>query len=167
MKPHHLLINSLLLISAGTVMADSVATAHQAPRNFVQTAKAVTFKTGKSGQVEMTLHGVSGKTLWFSDRPMRKACTYTTQYFVKNWYTPAQSGFNNDSPNATLTANARDDDAGDTVMSVMQLSNPQYSVAKLTLSYTISRIFHHGKQAKTLHNASLFIDVCFPPFGGC
>jgi hypothetical protein len=64
---------------------------------FVQAAHGVSFTGG-----QLTLHGVSPTTLFFSDRPTRIAGHVLTRRFLADWAKGADS-FATDPPNATLS----------------------------------------------------------------
>jgi hypothetical protein len=63
---------------------------------FVQNAQAVSLKDGV-----LTLKGIGGETLYFSDRPDRIVGRVTTKEFVDHWGTGDDS-FKQDPPNAVL-----------------------------------------------------------------
>ena len=116
---------------------------------FVQDAEDVSFAEGK-----MTLQGISGTTVFFSDRPDRIAGHMTTEDFVKNWG-KGEDSFEMDNPNATLAIfNEREP-----TDIVVELSNPVFG--KDSLTYDI-RILE-GKIPEASGECSLFIDVIGRP----
>jgi hypothetical protein len=99
---------------------------------FSQSALRGELKRAGKGRRVLTLHGVSRQTVWFQDRPGRKAGQTATGNFVRDW---ARMGFADDVPNAALTLlNAKDD--SDTVV-VELAGRPHYDGARHTISYTV------------------------------
>lgn len=77
-------ITGLALLSTAAIAVAHNATTDthkKAELNFVQTAKKITFNHSKSGHASMTLHGVASKTLWFANRPVRKAGSHNTTIY--------------------------------------------------------------------------------------
>jgi hypothetical protein len=65
---------------------------------FVQTAGSLS----SEGDKQITLHGLSASTLYFSDRPQREVGHMSTQRFVKLWG-DGENSFEVDPPNAVLS----------------------------------------------------------------
>ena len=66
---------------------------------FVQTADGMSFDKAAS---KLTLHGVGGVTLFFSDRPQRVAGNMKTTAFIPFW-SKGKDSFLSDPPNADLS----------------------------------------------------------------
>ena len=116
---------------------------------FVQNAKDVSFAGDK-----MTLKGISGVTILFSDRPDRIAGHMTTADFVKNW-NMGKDSFKIDNPNAAL-AIFGEKEPNDVVI---ELSNP--ALENDSLTYDIKVL--EGSIPKTTGECSLFIDLIGRP----
>lgn len=116
---------------------------------FVQNAKDVSFAEGK-----MTLKGISGVTILFSDRPDRIAGHMTTADFAKNW-NMGKDSFRIDNPNATL-AIFGEKEPNDVVV---ELSDPVLEGDNLT--YGIKLL--EGSIPKETGECSLFIDIIGRP----
>ena len=116
---------------------------------FVQNAKDVSFTEGK-----MTLKGISGVTILFSDRPDRIAGHMTTEDFAKNW-NMGKDSFRIDNPNAAL-AIFGEKEPNDVVV---ELSNPVLENGNLTYDIKVLE----GTLPKTSGECSLFIDVIGRP----
>lgn len=116
---------------------------------FVQNAKDVSLTDAK-----LTLKGISGATVLFSDRPDRIAGHMTTADFVKNW-NMGEDSFRIDNPNATL-AIFGEKEPNDVVV---ELSNPV--LENDDLSYDIKVL--EGSIPKQGGECSLFIDIIGRP----
>lgn len=113
----------LMLAAAlpGAIVASQSAKGEEPPSEkgkvqylFVQNGKDVSLRDAK-----MTLKGISGVTILFSDRPDRIAGHMTTADFVKNW-NMGEDSFRIDNPNASL-AIFGEKEPNDVVV---ELSNP-------------------------------------------
>ena len=132
--------------------AEEMASAHQGVEYlYVQTAHAVTFEGN-----EMTLHGVSPTTLFFSDRPERIAGHGATTEVVQDW-ADGKDSFKKDPPNATLSIL----EVGDAEVEdlVVVLRNPRLKGDQLTYAIQVldGTIPEHGGAS------ALFIDIIGRP----
>lgn len=130
---------------------------------FTQSATSGTFTREGSGQHTLTLRGVGQQTVWFQDRPGRRAGQQTTTEFVRDW---RRQGFEKDAPNAALTL-LNGDEKADTV--VVELTGPpRYDRARKTISYR-ARVLDDAPEGmrafgadrsipRRFSHASLFID---------
>jgi hypothetical protein len=96
---------------------------------FVQNADSGTFVANPAmpGIYTLTLTGVSGETIYFSDRPVRDAGRAPMQPFLDGL------GFDpNNPPNAALVVVGKD---GSEQTLIIELFGPQYDVSTRTLTY--------------------------------
>lgn len=130
---------------------------------FTQSATSGTFTRAGSGQHTLTLRGVGQQTVWFQDRPGRRAGQQTTTEFVRDW---RRQGFEKDAPNAALTL-LNGNEKADTVV-VELTSTPRYDRARKTISYP-ARVLDDAPKGmrafgadrsipRRFSHASLFID---------
>lgn len=130
---------------------------------FTQAATSGTFTREGSGQHTLTLRGVGKQTVWFQDRPGRRAGQQTTTEFVRDW---RRQGFDKDAPNAALTL-LNGNEKADTVV-VELTSPPRYDRARKTISYQ-ARVLDDaptgmgafeadGSIPRRFSDATLFID---------
>ena len=114
---------------------------------FVQTASGFSSDGG-----ELTLHGLSRSTLYFSDRPIREVGHVSSQRFVDFW-DEGENSFREDPPNAVLSflehEGAPPEDA------VVVLVDPR--LAGDALSYTIDVL--EGDLPTESGPCTLFIDT--------
>jgi thioredoxin 1 len=129
---------------------------------FTQSASSGTFGPEDGGRRELTLRGVSPETVWFEDRPGRRAGQRATGAFVRDW---AQMGFVKDAPNAALDVLSATDEANTVVVEL--IGRPRYDAARRTLRYSVRVLDDQtgpgGLRAdptvpRTFDAASLFID---------
>ncbi len=145
---------ALKAVAAGSVLAAASAPVRAQDDKvvdflFVQNAKAVSLKNGV-----LTLGGIAGDTLYFSDRPHRIAGRITTAAFVDQW-TKGHDSFKADPPNAVLSI-VHDADAVDVVL---VLRDPSLDGADLT--YQVAVV--DGAEMVEGAHASLFIDTIGRP----
>ncbi len=102
----YVLISSLFL---GTALVSYAADISNLPQKthtqklellFVMQADHATI-TKTSDGFKLTLNDVNGKTLYFSNRPLRKAGSLSTERFMNNWIRPSSS-FQQVPPNAAI-----------------------------------------------------------------
>lgn len=134
---------------------------------FVQTGKSGTMTpvAGQKDTYALTLEGVSPRTVFFSDRPVRDAGAYPNDRFL------AALGFEKSNPpNAALVGAGPD---GSESVAVVELTEPQWDAANARLRY-VARVlprtdakglaaFHDrskGGMPASFKDASLFIDDC-------
>jgi hypothetical protein len=139
----------LKAVAAGSVLATVSASVRAQDEKvvdflFVQNAKTVSLKNGV-----LTLGGIAGDTLYFSDRPDRIAGRITTAEFVEKW-TKGHDSFKADPPNAVLSV-IHDSDAVDVVL---VLRDPSLDGADL--NYQVA-VLDGAEMVEGAH-ASLFID---------
>lgn len=118
---------------------------------FVQTADSMTFDKATS---KLTLEGVSGSTLFFSDRPERVAGNMKTAAFVPFW-SKGKDSFLSDPPNADLSIL----EGTELKQVVLVLQDPELAGDKL--SYTVKVI--DGELPEKGTDVSVFIDVIGMP----
>ncbi len=118
---------------------------------FVQTADSMTFDKATS---KLTLEGVSGSTLFFSDRPERVAGNMKTAAFVPFW-SKGKDSFLSDPPNADLSIL----EGTELKQVVLVLQDPELAGDKL--SYTVKVI--DGEMPEKGTDVSVFIDVIGMP----
>jgi hypothetical protein len=143
---------SAISASAG-LLRPSVAQAEEKMADFlfVQTAKGVTFDKAAN---KMTLDGVSGVTLFFSDRPERVAGNMKTKAFVPFW-SKGKDSFLHDPPNADISILE-----GETLRQVVVvLQDPKLDGD--ALSYTIKPVA--GEMPEKGEDVSVFIDIIGMP----
>ena len=141
------------------------------PQDFVQFAKTANFKHSNTQWHSVQLNGVDYKTLWFTDRPGRKAGWIATQAFIKNWMGHDQKPSADFLPNATLVGHTKN---GKEVVLVMTLTKPQYNATKHSLTYQFKYIYQNKmmmQQDMQLNHIAIFVDAinittCINPFCG-
>jgi hypothetical protein len=112
---------------------------------FVQTAQ-----TGAYADGVLTLDGVPEQTVFFSDRPARKAGHLSTKKFLEVWKEGSNS-FQQDPPNATLSILN-----GERVTTaVLELRNPLQTGNQLQYTVTVLE----GMPPASFGAASLFLDI--------
>ncbi len=145
---------ALKAVAAGAVLATVSAPARAQDDKvvdflFVQNATTVSLEGGV-----LTLGGIAGDTLYFSDRPDRIAGRITTAEFVDQW-TKGHDSFKADPPNAVLSI-VHDTEAVDIVL---VLRDPR--LAGADLKYQVAVL--DGAEMVEGAAASLFIDVIGRP----
>ena len=147
------------LLLAASVAATTVpfmprlaqATEEVADFLFVQRASAMKFDKASS---KLTLEGVGGATLFFSDRPERIAGNMETAAFVPFW-SKGKDSFLSDPPNADLSILE-----GDKLKQVVVvLENPELNDNNLT--YTVKVV--GGEMPEKGSEVSVFIDIIGMP----
>jgi hypothetical protein len=118
---------------------------------FVQTADGMTFDKATN---KLTLNGVAGTTLFFTDRPERIAGNMKTAAFVPFWSTGKDS-FLSDPPNADLSII----EGKELRQVVAVLKDPQLDGDNL--SYTVQII--DGEMPEKGADVSVFIDIIGMP----
>ncbi len=118
---------------------------------FVQTADAMVFDKASN---KLTLAGVSGQTLFFSDRPDRIAGNMTTAAFIPFWST-GKNSFLSDPPNADLSIM----EGKELKQVVVVLKEPELDGDKL--SYTVDIV--EGEMPESGADISVFIDIIGMP----
>jgi hypothetical protein len=118
---------------------------------FVQTASAMTYDKAAS---KLTLQGVGGTTLFFSDRPERIAGNMTTAAFVPFW-SKGKDSFLSDPPNADLSIL----EGSELKQVVLVLQEPELNGADLTYSVKVVS----GEVPEKGSDVSVFIDIIGMP----
>jgi len=116
---------------------------------FAQTARELT-----TDGDQVTLHGASPATLYFSDRPQRVVGHLTTKQFVDEWG-KGENSFAEDRPNAVISFVEKGDQTPEDAIVV--LKDPQIDGDSLT--YTVDML--EGSLPPKGELVSVFID----PFG--
>jgi hypothetical protein len=120
---------------------------------FVQTASAMAFDKGTS---KLTLHGVGGATLFFSDRPERIAGNMKTAAFIPFWSKgKGKDSFLSDPPNADLSIL----EGSELKQVVVILENPELNGNDLTYSVKVV----NGDMPEKGSEVSIFIDIIGMP----
>lgn len=118
---------------------------------FVQTADGMTFDKASS---KLTLNGIAGTTLFFTDRPERVAGNMKTAAFVPFWSTGKDS-FLSDPPNADISIL----EGKELRQVVAVLKDPELDGDNL--SYTVQII--DGEMPEKGADVSVFIDIIGMP----
>jgi hypothetical protein len=113
---------------------------------FVQTATHVTFGAG-----ELTLHGLVGSTVYFTDRPRREVGHLATGRFIEFWAT-GEPSFRDRPPSAVLSFLEPDEGRGD--VSLILRDARLAAVDRLTYRVEIA----DGSLPEESGPCSLFID---------
>lgn len=96
---------------------------------FVQNAQKIDYKDGV-----MTLYGVPGQTVFFTDRPNRVVGNLPTDRFVAKWTTDkGPNGFATNPPNAAVTVF----EPGGVKTAIVELSNPRLDGDKLSYNVKV------------------------------
>ncbi|MFI0844208.1 hypothetical protein [Mesorhizobium sp. IMUNJ 23232] len=147
-----LLTASALAATAGVLNTrDALAADTIADFLFVQTADAMSFDKATS---KLTLEGVGGTTLFFSDRPERVAGNMKTAAFIPFW-SKGKDSFLSDPPNADLSIL----EGGELRQVVVVLEQPELNGDKL--SYTVKVV--SGEMPEKGTDVSVFIDIIGMP----
>ena len=118
---------------------------------FVQTAGAMSFDKAAG---KLTLHGVGGTTLFFSDRPERVAGNMQTSAFIPFW-SKGKDSFLSDPPNADLSII----EGSELKLVVVVLEEPVLNGNDL--SYTVKIV--SGDMPEKGSDVSVFIDIIGMP----
>ena len=115
---------------------------------FVQSADSL-----KAGDQVLRLVGGSQQTVWFSDRPERKAVHLSRREYIKAWTAAAwPSNLSKDPPNSTHSVYQPGKD--DNTLTVVEISEPKVEGKDLVYAYKLIE----GQMPKTGTAPSLFID---------
>lgn len=144
-------IMTLAAAPAAALAPAIAADEKQADFLFVQTADGLSYDAGTG---KLTLEGVGGNTLFFSDRPERIAGNMATAAFVPFW-SKGKDSFLSDPPNADVSVLAD----GKLVQVVVELTDPVLEGD--SLSYTVKVL--DGEMPATATDPSVFIDVIGMP----
>lgn len=132
---------------------------------FVQFSQSALITTHNGSK--LMLIKPDSKTLWFTDRPVRKAGWLSTNDFAKGFNKYFLSGADKSDPNASVVG---EDANGHRQIIILTLANPSYNKDKNTLVYSISNVSSEKPINKIgkLNKVAVFIDgVCWPWDHGC
>lgn len=101
---------------------------------FFQDAENGTLKKEQGETYVLTLNGVSGDTVEFSNRPAREARYIKTADFIASW----NETFGDEPPNAALDFEAKD--GTKEVVAIFVLEDPVYDSSTETLTYKVTDI---------------------------
>jgi hypothetical protein len=147
-----LLAASALAAAAGSLNPKfALAADDMADFLFVQTAGAMTFDKATS---KLTLQGVGGTTLFFSDRPERVAGNMKTAAFIPFW-SKGKDSFLSDPPNADLSIL----EGSELKQVVVVLQEPELNGNDLTYSVKVVS----GEMPEKGSDVSVFIDIIGMP----
>ncbi|MDJ0994040.1 MAG: hypothetical protein QNI90_10725 [Dinoroseobacter sp.] len=115
---------------------------------FVQTSKSVEIDTAKGS---LCLRGVSGETIYFSDRPYRLAGHVSLARFLEGWSEGADS-FAESPPNAAISI--YDESADTNAVAIITLYTPEVDGDDLLYSFALVE----GELPSAGDSTALFID---------
>ena len=122
---------------------------------FVQSAESL-----KADDKTLRLVNVSPQTIWFTDRPVRKAGHVTMANYMKEWTAAAgKDNFSKDPPNATLSV--YETGQAENTLTVVEIFDPKVQGKDLVYSYKLIE----GKVPASGGATSLFIDWIGPGGG--
>lgn len=149
MKSRRNLLTAASLASMAAMLPNPAAAADAKMQlMFVQSAEGL-----KADDKTLRLVNVSPQTIWFTDRPVRKAGHVTTANYMKEWTAAAgKDNFSKDPPNATLSVYQPGKD--ENTLTVVEISDPKVEGKDLVYTYKLIE----GQMPKTGGAASLFID---------
>ncbi len=131
---------------------------------FVQVAPQATLTAS-----QLVLNNVYSKTIWFSDRPVRRAGFVNTSDFVKVWQKGRGKGsFNQTPPNAAMIdATVQSHHLKEVRSDVVELTSPSYNEKTKQLTYEVKflKSDQAPKNIQSFTDVSLFIDGCDNGFG--
>ena len=159
MNPRRKLLTAAALAAAATPLTAWLSPARAADEKvqlmFVQSAESL-----KADDKTLRLVNVSPQTIWFTDRPVRKAGHVTMANYMKEWTAAAgKDNFSKDPPNATLSVY----EAGqtDNTLTVVEIFDPMVQGKDLVYRYKLIE----GKVPASGGATSLFIDWIGPGGG--
>ena len=159
MNPRRKLLTATALAAAATPLAAWLNPASAAEEKvqlmFVQSAEGL-----KADDKTLRLVNVSPQTIWFTDRPVRKAGHVTMANYMKEWTAAAgKDNFSKDPPNATLSV--YEAGANDNTLTVVEIFDPVVQGKDLVYRYKLIE----GKVPASGGATSLFIDWIGPGGG--
>jgi len=159
MNPRRKFLSAAALACAATPLTAWLSPARAADEKvqlmFVQSAESL-----KADDKTLRLVNVSPQTIWFTDRPVRKAGHVTMANYMKEWTAAAgKDNFSKDPPNATLSVY----EAGDAqnTLTVVEIFDPMVQGKDLVYRYKLIE----GKVPTNGGATSLFIDWIGPGGG--
>jgi hypothetical protein len=159
MNPRRKLLTATALAAAATPLTTWLSPAFSADPKvqlmFVQSAEGL-----KADDKTLRLVNVSPQTIWFTDRPVRKAGHVAMADYMKEWTAAAgKDNFSKDPPNATLSVY----EAGqaENTLTVVEIFDPNVQGKDLVYRYKLIE----GKVPASGGATSLFIDWIGPGGG--
>jgi hypothetical protein len=159
MNSRRQLLTATALAAAATPLSAWLSPARAAEDKvqlmFVQSAESL-----KADDKTLRLVNVSPQTIWFTDRPVRKAGHVTMANYLKEWTAAAgKDNFSKDPPNATLSVY----EAGkaENTLTVVEIFDPVLQGKDLVYRYKLI----DGKVPASGGATSLFIDWIGPGGG--
>jgi hypothetical protein len=159
MNPRRKLLTTAAFAAAATPLTAWLNPARAADEKvqlmFVQSAESL-----KADDKTLRLVNLSPQTIWFTDRPVRKAGHVTLSNYMKEWTAAAgKDNFSKDPPNATLSVY----EAGqaENTLTVVEIFDPQIQGRDLVYRYKLIE----GKVPVSGGATSLFIDWIGPGGG--
>jgi hypothetical protein len=159
MNPRRKLLSAAALAAAATPLTAWLSPARAADEKiqlmFVQSAENL-----KADDKTLRLVNVSPQTIWFTDRPVRKAGHVTMANYMKEWTAAAgKDNFSKDPPNATLSVYEAGD--ADNTLTVVEIFDPVVQGKDLVYRYKLIE----GKVPTSGGAVALFIDWIGPGGG--
>ena len=122
--------------SLHSVYAQENITSKDEPKFFaIQHAQSGSLSEINETAYSLELSDIFDKTILFSDRPDRIVISVSTSNFLGNWST-GEDNFAVDAPNAVIVVDEQDVQQQD--VAIVELFNPIYDSAKMTLKYDIT-----------------------------
>jgi hypothetical protein len=138
-----------------TLLSPAHAADEKVQLMFVQSAEGL-----KADDKTLRLVNVSPQTIWFTDRPVRKAGHVTMANYMKEWTAAAgKDNFSKDPPNATLSV--YEPGQGENTLTVVEIFDPVIQGKDLLYRYKLIE----GKVPRSGGATSLFIDWIGPGGG--
>jgi hypothetical protein len=159
MNPRRKLLSAIALAAAATPLTawlnPALAADPKVQLMFVQSAESL-----KADDKTLRLVNVSPQTIWFTDRPVRKAGHVTMANYMKEWTAAAgKDNFSKDPPNATLSV--YEAGQGENTLTVVEIFDPKVQGKDLVYRYKLIE----GKVPASGGATSLFIDWIGPGGG--
>lgn len=159
MNPRRKLLTAAALAAAATPLTALLSLARAADEKvqlmFVQSAESL-----KADDKTLRLVNVSPQTIWFTDRPVRKAGHVTMTNYMKEWTAAAgKDNFSKDPPNATLSV--YEPGQADNTLTVVEIFDPVVQGKDLVYRYKLIE----GKVPASGGAVALFIDWIGPGGG--
>jgi len=139
----------------GALPTRASAAADKVQLMFVQSAESL-----KVDDKTVRLVNVSPQTIYFTDRPVRKAGHVTMPAYMEEWTAAAgPNNFSKDPPNATLSV--YEPGQRDNTLTVIEISQPRLEGKDIVYAYKLIE----GKMPRTGGAVALFIDWIGPGGG--
>ena len=148
------------------VIAVAFSSCNQAKKNEPQYLFVLHAKSGRYSNGKLMLEGVDQNVAYFTDRPVRKAGTFTVATFLKSWTKGVKNNFHDNPPNAGLVSSERN--KADYSEESIELKSPVYDASRDALVFDIKflnqKVLREGEQ---LSDVVLFIDFSSNPAAAC